>query len=59
MQIYNVYNNRKHRHNYVNSKLTKLLNKHKDVTLLKLNIQTRNYRRKPELIMSRYLSKLL
>ena len=44
------YNNRIHRHNYVNNLLILLLNKHKYITVLEQHIQTRNELSKPDII---------
>ena len=55
MQIYSYnYNNRIHRHNYVNSLLISILNNHNYFTILEPNIKTLNRIRKPDLIIYLY-----
>ena len=44
------YNNRIHRHNYVNNLLILLLNKQNYITILEPHIQTRNGLRNPHII---------
>ena len=44
------YNNRIHRHNYVNNLLILLLNKQNYITILEPHIKTRNGLRKPDII---------